>query len=133
MPDIWELFPEETREQERETRSLPDGIYDLTGVREVLVIQDMPYSMFLHNFLAVKEFAQKYPDFRVGIPYQCLTIVLLSDPPKPLAEWSWTGKALRTKTRGNFKVLPGLGNLSRGAAVVLEGCPERILILAEND
>ena len=34
MPAIWDIFPEEQREKEMVTRVLPDGIYDVSKVRE---------------------------------------------------------------------------------------------------
>jgi len=130
MPAIWDIFPEEQREKEMVTRVLPDGICDVSKVREILVIRDAHYALDWEDYAAVQDFYRKYPDFRVGAPYECYTTFLLSDPPECLVRWTWDG----TESREDVEVLPrGLGQFSHGCAALLRGMPTDVLILAEND
>jgi len=102
---------------ELEARYIDDGIYE---VPEGIVVQQLlDQQAELYDLTAehpeVKEFAVKYPDFRIASSYETHVILLLSGEPV-----RWNGNRI------------GSG-FNYGSTNFLEGCSPRMLILAEND
>ena len=92
----------------RNSRRIPDGVWDIEDIEFIQVIQRV------ENTEVIKEFIVKYPTFHVGNAYETGEYFLLSDRPSDLV----------TTIGGGFNY---------GSTNVIENCPKRILVLAEND
>jgi hypothetical protein len=154
-------FNELITEENRNSRGTKYGIYDVTNVKEIFVIESAEYLDAGHiekNFKATKKrdkqdefrpanvkrwefkpspeqeeicriyaeeqwnifkqsleaFCEKYPDWQVAEAYQTYGLYLLSNKPE--------------KFIGNQT-----GTYGRGANLLLEDCPKKLLFLAEDD
>lgn len=103
---------------ESENRLLSDGIYDVTGI-PILHFNDIEWyePEKLEEQEGVKAFMEAHPNYVVAQAYETYTIYILAGRPESIGKKVW-------KAGNSFNY--GSGNL-------LTGCPDSILILAEND
>ena len=104
----------------RNKRGIGDGIHDVSEIKEIIELDMEGFYKVEKNASKedqkrIVDFCNKYPDFRIGEAYQCYTVFLLSNPPK-----KFVGK--QTGTGFNY-----------GSANLLEDCPAKLLILAQDD
>ena len=93
-------------------RYIGDGVFDISNVESILYLLKGVRSE--EDLKKVEEFINKYPEFRVGQAYQCPSWFFLSCPPKE-----------RIKSIGS--------GFNYGSSNLIENCPSKILILAEDD
>lgn len=104
-----------------ENRTLPDGIYDVTGLN--ILYFDTEEVGAWNNPEKHQEnpdivsFMKEFPDYVVAQAYQAATIYFISSRPKEIGKEVW--KAGDTFNYGSCNLLKGL--------------PDSILILAEDD
>ena len=105
----------------RDKRGLDDGIYDVSGLKEICLLDvdgfftagDQKYDDKNNN--KIVDFCNRHPNWHIAAPYQTFTLFLLSEkPPK------FQGRCIGS----GFNY--GSGNL-------LKDCPAKLLILAQND
>jgi len=89
---------------------LDEGIYEVSDIAEVLL-----HSAGEIDLEQVKAFIAKYPDFAIGSAYQTFTLFLISEKPKKAA----------LKSSGS--------GFNYGSCNLLEDCPKRLLIIAQNN
>jgi alpha-galactosidase/6-phospho-beta-glucosidase family protein len=99
---------------DKEREHVRDGVYDISGLE---------YFVFRSGYSAPREadnekfkiFAEKYPDFVIAEPYETMQTICLSEmPTKKISEYYGT-------------------DFNHGANAIIDNCPSRILICAEND
>jgi hypothetical protein len=99
-----------------EHRYIRDGIY---AVPSEIVVEQFQGPEEKHELTAdtpgIAEFAAKYPDYRIASAYETYTVLLLSGEP--------------VRLKGN---VTGNG-FNYGSTNLIEDCPSRLLILAQND
>jgi len=95
---------------EKEGKRLSDGVYDITDVEVEKHWIDGEAEQ------KVKDWLEKHPDGCVADPYETGTIFLLSKVP------------VKLDFQENVD-----GELNYGSAAIINNCPKRILICAQND
>lgn len=91
---------------------LEDGVYELTDQEVLYCDREESEEIFIEK---EAEFKEKYPKHVIATAYEVYGFFLISSMPK-----KFTGK--RTGSGFNY-----------GALNLLENCPSKILIIAEND
>lgn len=116
-----EKFAKITTAENRKNRGLRHGTFDVSTIKEILFVQDAEsfYSRHMNELpppikQKIVEFCERNPNWAIGEAYQCYGLYLLSEkPPK------FKGKET--------------GYYGRGANTLLENCPSKLLLLAEDD
>lgn len=96
-----------------EERHLRDGIYEVPLDIEVLVFYDTPFELDIND--EIKNFLINNPKWVIASAYETSATIILSRKP-----YIYSGKTLG-------------GGFNYGSTNLLEDCPPRLLILAEND
>lgn len=116
-----EQFAKITAAENRKSRGLGYGTFDVSTIKEILFIEDTQsfHEARMANLPSeikqqIVEFCERNPNWVIGEAYQCYGLYLLSEkPPK------FKGKET--------------GYYGRGANTLLENCPSKLLLLAEDD
>ena len=88
-----------------------DGVYDITGIDYFMFDCGWVYPKDRKGF---REFVEKYPNFVIADPYQTEQKIALAEMPTKKVSYKGSG-------------------FNYGSSNVIDNCPARILICAEND
>jgi len=112
--DIESIFDEWDNDNKK--RNIPDGVYDASGVTEFLCCDgEFVGDVSEADAEKIISFCERHPNWVMAAPYQTRMIVFCSNRPV-----EFTGE--REGTGFNY-----------GSCNLLQNCPSKLLILAEDD
>lgn len=101
---------------ESDGKILDDGIYEILNNTKILYFEYRYWDFDEEDIATVKEFMSNHPEFVIASAYETQGTFLLSEPPILFSNnYQW-----------------GSG-FNYGSTNLIENCPKRLLILAEND
>lgn len=110
-------------ETDLELNHLEDGIYDMTDISHL----KLPDPLRDEGITKIKEFVKNYPNFVIANAYETMVTILIAKKPQKLYDYNFN------KIKKDSKIKWDGSGFNYGSTNILDNCPKKILILAEND